>query len=265
MAYSRQNPYRTFERPYLPSDHCTPATYRLDIGPFFYFGSGRRVGGRVSHHTLALKRGKHTNTAMQKAWDDYQSVAFVLLDVLEQKPGETKKLLTRRLEMHEQWHLDSYFGDPRCLNSSNNSGFNSGASRAMKAKWADPEWRARQREIMEPVWERPVSEETRTKMKEAKLGKPNARSRACTVFCGGEWIRFPHPSAAAAHFGVTQQCMYGWMSGSFLCPGHPCARRKPKNPKLSDLMAAFDKTTDGGKEFNAQYALITECGRPSWM
>jgi hypothetical protein len=239
MAYSKENPYRTFERPYLPNDHRTPATYRLNIGPYFYFGSGRRVGSRVSYHTLALERGKHTNKAMQNAWDAFGTITFTILDVLERKPGESKKELTRRLEMHEQWHIDSHFGTPNCLNASSDSGFNSGASRAMKAKWADPEWRARQIEKLEPTWVRPVSESTRAKMAAAKTGARNLKSRACIFVQDGKVTKHESSSMAAAAFGVSQQCMDQWLKGLTNFPG--ISKKATRKPKCVGLIGAFQK------------------------
>jgi len=50
--------------------------YRIDIGPYFYYGRSKDVKRRCMQHMNALRKGTHHNRFMQRAYEKYKKFAF---------------------------------------------------------------------------------------------------------------------------------------------------------------------------------------------
>lgn len=229
---------------YDPKLHCNVGgTYLLHVGDLFYVGSTKSFGRRYSNHKVGLERGEHWNEALYQAYLAGAGMDFEILEIIERKPAdvETEKDYVKRLKLHEQWLLDKWFGKPGCVNVSSDSGFNTTIGEWMKAKWCDPEFRETQVARLKARRGAAVTAETREKMAEAKRGKRNARSRACTLWFHDEKLRFDSATAAARHFGVTQQVMDLWLRGSMGWPGaNGRTPRSDRGRQLVGLMGGYD-------------------------
>ncbi len=80
--------------------------YRIWIGDCFYFGQGQALKKREQSHRSLLRRGKHNNVYLQRAFDKYECFFF------EKLVGVCVDDLTAV----EQALIDEYAGDPQCMN-----------------------------------------------------------------------------------------------------------------------------------------------------
>ena len=68
----------------------------------FYIGSAAHYGNRMAHHITYLRRGKHKNIFLQRAWNKYGEESFEYY-ILEEVNLSINTLLNR-----EQYYLDFY-------------------------------------------------------------------------------------------------------------------------------------------------------------
>lgn len=214
-----------FDQPNAPYDpkFCNAAgIYRVDVGPKFYIGSTTRLGSRHSSHRADLAAGKHPNKALQAAWDEHRGFRFTVLTLIPEKSCDRGRDHAERLKFHEQRLLDELFSNPDCCNASESSRYNTTVSAAMKQKWLDPEFRVTTlRKMKEARKARPVSQETRRKMSEAKRGLRSPTARPCVLFfVDGTTRFFESVSEAARSVGASQQTMHGWFSRRVGRPGN---------------------------------------------
>jgi hypothetical protein len=80
--------------------------YRIDIGPYFYYGSSRRASSRRSVHLGRLQRNAHGNPKMQQVYNKYQTFKFAIVE--RASPDDLLSL--------EQQYLDRYVGQKHCMN-----------------------------------------------------------------------------------------------------------------------------------------------------
>jgi hypothetical protein len=80
--------------------------YRIDIGPYFYYGSSRRASSRRSVHLGRLQRNAHSNPKMQQVYNKYQTFKFAIVE--RASPDDLLSL--------EQQYLDRYVGQKHCMN-----------------------------------------------------------------------------------------------------------------------------------------------------
>lgn len=206
----------------------TSGTYRLEVGELFYIGSTKDLGRRLSDHTSDLRGGRHWIKELQAAFDAGGEVRMFLIQEYPEKPNDKGSDHRKRLRMHEQRLLDPLFGTAGCVNKSSSSGYNATISEVMRAKWADPEWRANTgSKIANAQRGRVTSTETRAKMAEAKRGSKNVNARAVVMWFKGERFRFATVTEAAAHFGVSQQLMHQWLGWKIRWPGEGRTPRLP--------------------------------------
>lgn len=218
-------------------------TYMLRVGDLFYIGSTTSFVKRGREHLWRLKAGKHLTKKLQKAYDDGALPQMIPLDYFRYKGNETTSELRDRLRAAEQAHLDKYYDDPCCTNSSRNTrGPDNGE--LMKELWKDPEWREW---MSEKVRGRKASPEARRKMAEAKKGRANARSRQIVVVGpDGKKKAFPTVSSCAEFFGASQQSMHLWITGEVPWPGTGRNKLRP------------------GRELVASYSLVSK-GRGAYV
>lgn len=225
--------------PYAPNMCHLSGTYRIDLGDHFYFGSTSRLGSRVSQHRVDLEKGVHPNPSMQALFDTGAPFsAFLLMDI-PRKFDDSNKDHRDRLEFREQLLLTQWFGHKLCLNRSSESGFNSDASRMMKEKWADPEFRRKMSEMQRTRARAPIGAIVKAKMSEAKLGEKNPNARSCTVKFNNYEFWFGSAAEAARHFAVTQQTMHQWLSGESPWPGS--GPRKTRYPAYIGMSGAYEE------------------------
>lgn len=217
--------------------HCA-GTYRVNVGPVFYVGSTTCYGSRNSDHRARLERGEHPNKRLQAAFNDHQCYEFIVLTEIPRKHDDSDKVHAARLKLNEQWLLDKHQGDPLMANGSASSTHNTTIGDWLKAKWQDPEFREAQITRMKSRSGTAISEETRRKMSEAKKGAKNYQSRPCVINFKGESKHFESSSAAAAHYGATQQAMDLWLKGITPWPG-----TGPRKPRRRDLIGMTGKFT----------------------
>ena len=218
---------------YRPELCSTTGVYRLQVGDYFYIGSGATVGTRRSEHLQALRAGTHRSSKLQAAWDLFEDAEFTILQEVRPRDwakGDDGRDRARFLE-HEE--IQKHFGTEFCCNQSSSAYGNTGLGDYMRAKWQDEEYRAKTIERLKARRGLEVSPECRAKMAEAKRGDRNAKSRACRLWRGEDTWEFVTGSEAANHFGVSQQTMHLWLSGQAAWPG---VGRLPRNPQARTLI-----------------------------
>ena len=80
--------------------------YRMNIGPYFYYGSTKNFKRRFLDHKKKLKSKTHENPKCQEQFDHYLDVEFSIIE----------KIFKGDMESIEQEYLDLYFEDAHCLN-----------------------------------------------------------------------------------------------------------------------------------------------------
>lgn len=230
----------TINTPYRP-EFCNHAgTYCLSVGDGHYYGSTTRLGSRRSDHHMKLRRGEHPNRAMQEAFNAApDSFLFTVLatHLYGCRPSTTK--LKKILRDAEQKLLDAPNSKGYRLNASSSATHNSGISEALKAKWANPTYRERQMAAMKSRKGVLVTQETRRKMSEAKKGCKNHNARPCSIQFEGKNHHFDCVAAAAAHFGVKQQIMQGWLQGLFGWPGSGIRKPRKSTEHLTGMTGSY--------------------------
>lgn len=140
----------------------TCGIYEIWCGPYFYQGSSKNIELRWKQHLNELRRGKHTNPAMQGAFNKYGWTEQSILVECDD---------SSRLRW-EQDYLDANWGDEKYLNLNPVAVL----PPSNKGKPHTPETRAKMRAASLGVT---PNEETRAKLRAAKLGKPgNKRDEA---------------------------------------------------------------------------------------
>jgi group I intron endonuclease len=83
----------------------TGGVYLITIGPNYYIGSSARMKRRESFHRSALRLNKHDNVFMQRSYNKYGNMNFVVLMNMESGWVE-----------QEQKFLDAVVGQKHCMN-----------------------------------------------------------------------------------------------------------------------------------------------------
>lgn len=225
---------------YLPNYCAVTGVYRLQIGDYFYIGSGISVGTRRSEHLNDLKAGTHRSPKLQAAWDKHQSARFIIIQETQPKTwlkGDDGRDRARMLE-HEE--IQKHFGTEFCCNQSASAYGNTMLGEVMREKWKDGEYRERTVARLRNRRGSAVSVECRRKMALAKTGAKNSKARSCTLNFRGETMTFATCTDAAAHFGVTQQAMNLWLTGGAVWPGQGRTPRSSQARMLIGLTGAYD-------------------------
>jgi group I intron endonuclease len=107
-----------------------------------YIGSSVNLKERWRAHRKAFQRGDHHNLHLQRAWNKYGEAAFEFI-ALGMYPKD-------QIEAQEQEWIDTLaprYNISRVVGSrkgvANRKEHNEAISRAIKARWADPEFKAR--------------------------------------------------------------------------------------------------------------------------
>lgn len=83
--------------------------YRIDIGPYYYYGSSNQCEKREREHFNMLDSNRHYNQKMQNVYNKHRCFAF---DVVEQCETE------QSARDVEQSYLDLFYGSRYCMNLS---------------------------------------------------------------------------------------------------------------------------------------------------
>lgn len=189
--------------------------YQINIGPFFYIGSSKNMKCRACNHFSDLKHGRHRNHRTQAAFATHGNATWKILHPVPFEWGETETSLKAKLFVAEQSFISAHHGTEHCLNISSTSIGTTCPRPDVAARWNDPNFRAKAAANKDRV----PTNETRAKMTKAKLGGRNPKAREVTLSFEGSDLSFDCASAAARHFGVSQQVMEGWLAGRFPWPG----------------------------------------------
>lgn len=227
--------YKIAVQPYQPNLCKCAGTYRIQVGQFFYIGSTATLGHRISDHRTRLAKGEHRNPALQAAWDQIHEFSAFLLKEVPRKRHDTDGDHNARLRFHEEMLLRKLHGTEGCCNRSSTAYYNSDVGGNLRAKWQDPEYRAKMLEVLRT---RKFSDESRAKMAEAKRGKNNPKSRPCSITFNGEALRFESASEAAKHYGVSQQAMKQWLDGASSWPTDG-GKTRPQNRRLAGMTGEY--------------------------
>lgn len=218
---------------YRPELCRVTGVYRLQVGDYFYIGSGITVGTRRSEHLQALRAGTHRSSKLQAAWDLFEDAEFIILQEVKPKGWSKADNGRDRAMLLEHEEIQKHFGTEFCCNQSSSAYGNACLGDYMREKWQDEEFRTKTIERLKSRRGHKVSPECREKMARAKMGERNINARACTLRRGGDTWNFVTGSEAATHFGVSQQTMHLWLSGQVPWPG---AGRPPRNPQARTLI-----------------------------
>lgn len=225
--------------PYSP-DLCNIAgVYQINVGPFFYIGSARRIGTRNSFHKISLERGDHPNHQLQAAWDKYRSFEFTLIQECSPKAHDPRDDGSMRARFLEHQAIQKAIHDPFCCNLSASAYHNTNIGEVLKAKWQDPAFRTAQIERMKARRGDAVSAESRAKMAAAKSGANNPRATPVEITLNGETHTFPAASNAADFLKVPQQVFDLWIRNKVAWPGAGKRQPKPKYRHLIGLRGKF--------------------------
>lgn len=200
-------------------------TYVLRVGESFYVGSSWNVYFRKCHHVSDLRGNKHSNHKLQAAWNESpESYSLEIVDHVEMTDQDTPETLRDKLRDAEQRLLDLHSSNPQMCNLSSNARFPSSRP-DLSEKWKQPEFRAK---MVESIRNRPApSKETRNRMRIAKTGKNNPKSRPVLVTWPDKTQEtFDSGREAASKLGVTQQLVDAWLKGIVALPGKGKTCRK---------------------------------------
>ena len=236
--------------------------YRLQIGEFFYIGSGARIGSRFSSHLGELKNGTHRSSKLQAAWDKYQIAEKIIVQEVIPKSWDSNDDGTERAKLIEDHEIKRRFNDPGCCNLSESAYYNTGISETMRSKWKDPEFRAKMMEKLGPSWAKPRSAETKAKMALAKTGANNPKARPITIIQDGKIMRFPTSRGLADHLGISQQGAYS-MTKSKAWPGL-YKTEPPKRAKVKFTLGWFDDDPHDRKQWILEALAEMNHGDPRW-
>jgi group I intron endonuclease len=139
----------------------------------FYVGSAFNLNGRLWRHIKELRRGRHTNTRLQRAYDKYGewSLRFSVVILCS----------IASLLDEEQKTIDKFYGTPRCFNMAAKAG----RPPSHLGRKRSPETCAKigashrgqiitdeqRQKISAALIGKPLSEETRRKMSASRNGK----------------------------------------------------------------------------------------------
>ena len=99
--------------------------YRIDIGPYYYYGSSTRMSSRRSVHKGTLERNQHHNIKMQMVYNKHREFRFTVVQECEKHD----------LRNVEQRLLEKHFGDRFCMNIKNEVDHNPGGHNAKRIYW----------------------------------------------------------------------------------------------------------------------------------
>lgn len=146
-----------------------------------YIGSSADVFARLQWHQGFLRRGKHTNPHLQRAWNVYGEDAFIPTFVEQQPEGET-------LAAQEQRWMNTMQPEYNILRAARSAlGFRhtpetlARMSIVQKGRTWTPEQRA---QISDSLKGRSLSAETRAKMGAARRGVPRSAEVRAKVSAG---------------------------------------------------------------------------------
>jgi group I intron endonuclease len=199
----------------------TGGVYLITIGPNYYIGSSANTKKRESFHKSALKLNKHDNVFMQRSYNKYGSMNFVVLINMESGWVE-----------QEQKFLDAVVGQKHCMN------FARVAKAPNVGKHMSEETKRKRREHRKnnPMTEnqkaafvaagiaarigKPRSEELKKSLSQANLGKTPANARTVIGTApDGTQMRWDSPAKCASKLGVCFVTVRRWCdNGKTLTP-----------------------------------------------
>jgi hypothetical protein len=221
-------------------------TYRINVGPLFYFGSTTDMERRMHDHRWRLRTGRHPVPRLQEAFSAGQDFTFTPIEVVHPFSQEPRAKFNHRLRAKEQKLLSQHKKDPNLCNRSTNT--RGPDSTIAKERWNVPGYREK---VIAGLANRPPPpEQTRAKMAKAKVGDRNPRSRAVIVtHPDGSTTRHESTALAACFFRVTQQCLDQWLKGETAWPGTGRTTRA-KNRWIIPYRAAFEDMPSSPRTFS---------------
>jgi hypothetical protein len=99
--------------------------YRIDVGPYYYYGSSTRISSRRSVHRGTLQRNRHHNIKMQMVYNKHMEFKFTVVEECEK----------HNLRIVEQRFIDQYCQDRFCMNLKAEVDHNPGGHNAQKILW----------------------------------------------------------------------------------------------------------------------------------
>ncbi len=214
-------------------------TYRLVCGDYFYIGSSYDLNQRRGSHALQLKRGRHTYSKLQEAFNKLVSPRDARFEIINHMPGAT----TVELREAEQRLLDEFHGGEFCCNLSSTSVGATCPRPDMAARWKDPVFREKMQKAVEGNRQYIRTPETSAKMSDAHKGAKNPNARATILVFKGEEIRFGSAIEAARHIGVTSVTLSRWLSGKTPWPGSVDGYSYAPTDHLIGLTGYYDDDT----------------------
>jgi len=205
----------------------TGGIYLITIGPNYYIGSSAKLRRRESFHRSALKLNKHNNVFMQRSYNKYGYMNFVVLMRMESGWVE-----------QEQKLLDAVFGQKHCMN------FASVAKAPNVGRLMTEETKRKLREYRKnnPMTEeqktafvaagrasrigKPRSEETKRLLSQANMGKTPVNAKAVlATMPDGTKRQWPSPAKCANDLGLCYVTIRTWCSSGKVLT-HSCKRPK---------------------------------------
>jgi hypothetical protein len=103
--------------------------YRIEIGPYYYFGSSCRIVSRRGVHLRLLQQGRHHNPKMQSVYNKYGQFIFSVVETCA----------IDNLRDREQVYLDEHVGVKHCMNLNSRADVGPMAN-AVRAVWNGKEY-----------------------------------------------------------------------------------------------------------------------------
>lgn len=98
--------------------------YKITIGDYVYFGSTMCFKKRKQQHLYALKRKKHGNPFMQKAFNKHGYANFDVMQIVDEE----------EVIAVEQMFIDEHYGNKQCMNISPTAGSRRGVPHSEESK-----------------------------------------------------------------------------------------------------------------------------------
>lgn len=195
--------------------------YRIEIGPYFYWGkTAQPLTKRRSQHLSRLRKGKGVSRFMTNVFNKHGEGAFSLAEHFSHEDPELIDLVEEELILRDR-------GKPRCMNWA--VGGNPGAY--LKGRKQSPEHVARRVEAMRGYTHGP---EARAKMAEAWTPDRQKRQSIPVAVSqdGTTWESFDSIKAAARHIGGDGGNLSRALRSGGICKGWQVRRKEVEDPTV---------------------------------
>jgi group I intron endonuclease len=98
--------------------------YKISICDYVYFGSTMCFDNRKRQHLYELKRNRHGNPFMQKAFNKYNDIKFDIMQVVDEQ----------EVLAVEQMFIDEHYGKKECMNIASVAGSRRGVPHSEETK-----------------------------------------------------------------------------------------------------------------------------------